>query len=70
MNPLNPNKLFIAILLYGVLAASAFYTLSGDVRIVVLIFFAGLTFKTWLAQKREDLYSGEEPERDLPREEP
>lgn len=60
MNPLGQTKLFVAILLYGVLAASAFYTLSGDARIVVLIFFAGLTFKTWLAQKREEIDASEE----------
>ncbi|MCC7339893.1 MAG: hypothetical protein IT170_02305 [Bryobacterales bacterium] len=70
MRPVNSNRLFIAILLYGVLAASSFFTLSGDIRIVVLIFFVGLTLKTWLAQEREKLYASEEAERGESREEP
>lgn len=68
MNPFNPNRLLIAFLLYGALAASAFYTLTGNIRIVVLIFFAGLAVKTWLAQEREKLYSTDELEIDRSRE--
>lgn len=70
MNPLNPNRLLIAFLLYGMLAASAFYTLTGNVRIFVLILFAGFAFKTWLEQERKKLYSTEEPEADTSRDEP
>lgn len=70
MNLLNSNRLFIAFLLYGALAASAFYTLTGKTRIFVLILFAGLAFKTWLVQERRKLYSTEEPGADASRDEP
>ena len=70
MNPLDQNRYFVAILLYGLLAASTFYTLTGDARTVVLIFLGGLTFKTWLAREREKLQASEEPDANPPQEEP
>jgi hypothetical protein len=54
--PANPsNRLVVAFLLYGILAASAFFTLHGEVRAFVLIFFAALAAKTWLAHARAQL---------------
>ena len=63
MNTLDNNRFFVAMLLYGALAASTFYTLNGRVRVVVLILLGGLTFKTWLAREREKLNASEDSER-------
>ncbi|MCL4783533.1 MAG: hypothetical protein KJZ70_10910 [Bryobacterales bacterium] len=70
MNTLDNNRFFVAILLYGALAASTFYTLNGKVRVVVLILLGGLTFKTWLAREREKLDASEDSERARSSEEP
>ncbi|MDZ7638906.1 MAG: hypothetical protein U5J83_11790 [Bryobacterales bacterium] len=64
MNPPRVSRLLVAFLLYGAMAASAFFTLSGNVRIVVLIFFAALAAKTWIGHEREKLFSAEEGETD------
>lgn len=60
----DTNRLVIAMLLYGVLAASAFFTLSGELRIFVLILFAGLAAKTWISFEREKLESNTAPQTD------
>lgn len=70
MNTLDNNRFFVAMLLYGALAASTFYTLNGRVRVVVLILLGGLTFKTWLAREREKLNASEDSERARSSEEP
>ncbi len=70
MDRLNSNRLLTAMLLYGLLAVSAFYTLSGNIRLVVWIFLAGLAFKTWLAREREKLDSAGEVEAPPAAEEP
>lgn len=57
----DTNRLVTAMLLYGLLAASAFFTLSGEFRIFVLILFAGLAAKTWISFEREKLESSTEP---------
>jgi hypothetical protein len=49
------SRLVVAFLLYGALAASAFFSLRGEVRVFVLIFFAALAVKTWLAHARAQL---------------
>ena len=58
----STNRFFVAILLYGALAASAFFTLEGTVRLFVLILFAGLAIKTWAVHQRERLELQEEQE--------
>ena len=55
MQEISTNRLLVAMVLYGVLAASAFFTLDGDVRIVVLILFIGLALKTWAVHERQRL---------------
>lgn len=56
----STNKLLAAMLLYGALAASSFFTLEGNVRIFVLILFFGLALKTWAVHERQKLDAAEE----------
>ncbi|MCW5963073.1 MAG: hypothetical protein KIT83_03465 [Bryobacterales bacterium] len=56
----STNRLLLAMLLYGGLAASSFFTLDGNVRIFVLILFVGLAVKTWAVHEREKLEAAEE----------
>lgn len=51
----STNRLLVAMLLYGALAASSFFTLDGNVRVVVLILFVGLAVKTWAVHERQKL---------------
>ncbi|MCZ2155914.1 MAG: hypothetical protein LC114_18765 [Bryobacterales bacterium] len=62
MDRLNPNRLLTAMFLYGLLAVAASQTLSGNIRIVVLLFLAGLALKTWLVREREKLEALDEVE--------
>jgi hypothetical protein len=54
------SRLVVAFLLYGALATSAFFTLRGEIRVFVLIFFAALALKTWLAHARAQLDAAQE----------
>jgi hypothetical protein len=58
----STNRLLVAMILYGVLAASAFFTLDGDVRVVVLILFIGLALKTWAVHERQKLEAADASE--------
>ncbi len=55
MQPPSTNRLLVAMLLYGCLAVSSFFTLDGNVRIFVLIVFFGLALKTWAVHERQKL---------------
>jgi hypothetical protein len=43
-----------ALISYGVLAALAAATLQGKVRLITLIFLAGLAVKTWIAKLQSE----------------
>jgi hypothetical protein len=60
MKASSSSRLVVAFLLYGVLAASAFFTLRGEIRVFVLILFAALAVKTWLAHARTQLDDAQE----------
>jgi hypothetical protein len=55
MNPPSANRLLIAMILYGLLAVSSFFTLDGNVRIFLLIVLFGLALKTWAVHERQKL---------------
>ncbi len=56
----STNRLLLAMLLYGALAASSFFTLDGNVRIFVLILFVGLAVKTWAVHERQRIEAADE----------
>lgn len=60
----STNRLLAAMLLYAGLAASAYFTLSGDVRVFVLILFIGLAIKTVAVHEREKLQAAEDAQQD------
>lgn len=47
-------KLKYAYVLYALLGASAFLTLDGHFRAIVLLLLGALAFKSWIAVKREE----------------
>lgn len=47
-------KLKYAFALYALLGASAFFTLDGHFRTVVLLLLGALAFKSWIAVKRDE----------------
>lgn len=55
MKAFSSSRLVVAFVLYGILAASAFFTLRGEIRAFVLILFIALALKTWLAHARSEL---------------
>ena len=63
----STNRLLVAMLLYGALATSSFFTLEGNMRVVVLILFVGLAVKTWAVHERQKLDAAEQ-ESSLPAE--
>ncbi|MBX5494923.1 MAG: hypothetical protein IRZ15_06275 [Bryobacteraceae bacterium] len=42
------TKLAVALALYGVLALLASFTLTGGLRLAILVLLAGLAVKTWV----------------------
>ena len=60
MHTPSTNRLLVAMLLYGGLAASSFFTLQGNMRVVVLILFVGLAVKTWAVHERQKLDAAEQ----------
>ncbi len=49
------SRLRIALASFAALAAAAAFLLTGEVRLVVWIFLAGLGVKSWIAYKKETL---------------
>lgn len=49
------SRLKFALLLYALLAASAAFTLDGHFRTIILLLFAALAIKSWIAVKRSEL---------------
>lgn len=47
------NRLLLAFGAYVVLAALAAVTLTGGIRVAILILLAGLATKTWIASRTE-----------------
>jgi hypothetical protein len=45
------TRLIAALACYAAIAIMAFFTLTGDLRLVVLIVVAGFTVKTWIAHR-------------------
>ena len=60
--PSASNRFLYAMLAYGALATSAFFTLTGDIRIFILILLGGLAVLTWSAMEREKLREQEREE--------
>jgi hypothetical protein len=60
----STNRLLAAMSLYGLLAASTFFTLDGEIRAVVLILFIGLAIMTWTAHERQKLNAQEAAQND------
>ena len=45
------SKFAIAMVLYAVLGVVAWFLLTGNVRLFILIFFAAMALKTYIARK-------------------
>jgi len=54
MKPLR-KRLRYALAIYLLIGASAWFTLDGQFRWIVLILMAGLAIKSWVAVRRDDL---------------
>ena len=48
-------RLLLALGLFAALGVAATFLFTGDVRVVVWIFLAGLGLKSWIAYKKETL---------------
>ena len=51
---MSRSRLYLAFVIYAVLALLAGFTLDGSFRLAVWIFLAGLGLKTWLVVLRSN----------------